>query len=41
MRALPETILSVDGLNVTFATPDGPVYAVQDLNFKVETGETL
>jgi len=34
-------VLSVDGLNVTFATPDGPVHAVHDLSFNVEPGETL
>ncbi|HJP38165.1 MAG TPA: ABC transporter ATP-binding protein [Gammaproteobacteria bacterium] len=41
MKACPATILSVDRLNVTFATPDGPVHAVQDLDFNVATGETL
>jgi len=37
----PETVLDVAGLNVTFATPDGPVHAVRDLSFNVATGETL
>ncbi len=41
MNMSPETILSVDGLNVTFTTPDGPVHAVHDLSFNVQTGETL
>ncbi len=41
MNASPDTILSVDGLDVTFTTPDGPVHAVRDLSFTVETGETL
>jgi oligopeptide/dipeptide ABC transporter ATP-binding protein len=41
MTAPSATVLSVDGLNVSFYTPDGPVHAVRDLSFVVESGETL
>jgi len=41
MKAPSQTVLSVDGLNVSFKTPDGPVHAVNDLSFIVESGETL
>ncbi len=41
MKQSAETILSVTDLNVTFATPDGPVHAVHDLSFAVASGETL
>jgi len=41
MNASSGTILSVDGLDVTFSTPDGPVKAVHELSFNVEAGETL
>jgi oligopeptide transport system ATP-binding protein len=36
-----ETVLDVAGLNVEFATPDGPVYAVRDLSFSIDKGTTL
>ena len=41
MNASSGTILSVAGLDVTFSTPDGPVKAVHELSFNVESGETL
>jgi len=41
MNRPPATVLSVEALNVTFTTPDGPVHAVHDLNFDVRAGETL
>ncbi len=34
-------ILEVRGLSVEFATPDGPVHAVQHLDFDVRAGQTL
>jgi oligopeptide/dipeptide ABC transporter ATP-binding protein len=34
-------LLEVASLNVTFATPDGPVSAVRDLTFGLAPGETL
>jgi len=41
MTAPSATVLSVEGLNVSFNTPDGPVHAVHELSFAVESGETL
>ncbi|EOG5845931.1 ATP-binding cassette domain-containing protein, partial [Cronobacter sakazakii] len=35
------TLLDVKDLRVTFATPDGDVTAVNDLNFSLRAGETL
>jgi peptide/nickel transport system ATP-binding protein len=34
-------VLTVEGLNVRFATPDGEVHAVRDLSFELAAGETL
>lgn len=34
-------LLNVRSLRVTFATPDGDVTAVNDLNFSLDAGETL
>jgi oligopeptide/dipeptide ABC transporter ATP-binding protein len=34
-------VLTVDKLNVRFATPDGEVHAVRDLSFELGAGETL
>ena len=34
-------LLDVTGLDVRFATPDGPVHAVRDLDFSLDRGETL
>jgi oligopeptide/dipeptide ABC transporter ATP-binding protein len=34
-------LLAVDELSVTFETPDGPVHAVRDLNFRLDRKETL
>jgi oligopeptide/dipeptide ABC transporter ATP-binding protein len=34
-------VLTVEGLNVRFETPDGEVHAVRDLSFELEAGETL
>ncbi|MGF7445544.1 oligopeptide ABC transporter ATP-binding protein OppD, partial [Klebsiella michiganensis] len=34
-------LLDVKDLRVTFATPDGDVTAVNDLNFNLRAGETL
>ncbi|MCD3082548.1 ATP-binding cassette domain-containing protein, partial [Salmonella enterica subsp. enterica serovar Enteritidis] len=34
-------LLEVNDLRVTFATPDGDVTAVNDLNFTLRAGETL
>ncbi|ACS85741.1 ABC transporter ATP-binding protein [Musicola paradisiaca] len=36
-----EALLNVNDLRVTFATPDGDVTAVNDLNFSLSAGETL
>ena len=41
MSRTVEPILSVDSLDVMFATADGPVHAVADLSFDVAAGETL
>jgi len=41
MTAATETVLSVERLNVTFTTPDGPINAVRDLSFAAAGGETL
>ena len=35
------SVLSVEELNVRFATPDGLVHAVKDLSFDLDKGETL
>ena len=35
------TMLEVNGLSVSFDTPDGLVRAVRDLSFSVERGRTL
>ncbi|MDT5302417.1 MAG: peptide/nickel transport system ATP-binding protein, partial [Mycobacterium sp.] len=35
------SLLEVDNLSVTFATPDGILSAVRGLSFAVEQGETL
>ncbi len=34
-------LLKVDGLDISFATPDGAVHAVRNLDFDVQAGETL
>src|SRR6266702_3134309 len=34
-------LLAVDHLDVTFATPDGTVHAVQDVGFSLDAGESL
>jgi peptide/nickel transport system ATP-binding protein len=34
-------LLNVAGLDIVFATPDGPVHAVRNLDFDVRQGETL
>ena len=34
-------MLKIDSLNVHFSTPDGPVWAVRDLNLQVNPGEVL
>src|SRR5262249_25419418 len=34
-------VLTVEGLDVRFATPDGEVHAVRDLSFELGAGETL
>ncbi|MBL8200987.1 MAG: ABC transporter ATP-binding protein [Chromatiales bacterium] len=36
-----KALLEVDGLNVSFATRDGPVHAVKDLSFQLRPGEVL
>ncbi|MYT34364.1 MULTISPECIES: ABC transporter ATP-binding protein [unclassified Streptomyces] len=41
MNAAPDTLLRVRDLTVTFATPRGPVRAVDGLDFEVRRGETL
>ncbi|ADP81120.1 dipeptide ABC transporter ATP-binding protein [Pseudofrankia inefficax] len=38
---LGETLLEVDGLDVTFRTPAGPVRAARDVSFSVRRGECL
>ena len=38
---MADAVLEVQSLNVRFATPDGPVQAVRDLEFRVAAGETL
>ena len=37
----PSAILEVRGLDVRFATPDGEVHAVRNLDFTVAAGETV
>ena len=37
----PQTLLQVKDLDVQFQTNDGPVYAVNQLNFELGRGETL
>lgn len=37
----PTTLVDVDGLTVTFATPHGPVRAVDDVSLTVNQGETF
>ena len=37
----PDTILSVEGLEVRFASPAGPVHAVNRVSLSVASGETL
>jgi oligopeptide transport system ATP-binding protein len=37
----PETVLSIRGLTVGFATPDGPVQAVKGIDLDVAAGETV
>jgi peptide/nickel transport system ATP-binding protein len=34
-------LLQVDALDISFATPDGPLHAVRNLSFDVTAGETL
>ena len=34
-------LLAIDHLDVTFATPDGTVHAVQDVGFSLDAGESL
>ena len=34
-------LLEVDGLNVTFDTPDGPLQAIQNVSFQLDSGQTL
>lgn len=36
-----QPLLRVDGLNVTFPSPHGPVESVRDLSFQVNPGEIL
>ncbi|NBC22955.1 MAG: ATP-binding cassette domain-containing protein [Gammaproteobacteria bacterium] len=36
-----EAVLAVDGLVTRFATPEGPVEAVNDVSFRVAAGETV
>ena len=38
---MADAVLEVQSLNVRFTTPDGPVQAVRDLEFRVAAGETL
>ena len=38
---MPEPILDVANLNVTFTTPDGLVHAVRDANFRIDESECL
>jgi oligopeptide transport system ATP-binding protein len=40
-RRRPETVLSIRGLAVRFATPDGPVEAVKGINLDIAAGETV
>ncbi|GGJ13634.1 peptide ABC transporter ATP-binding protein [Alicyclobacillus cellulosilyticus] len=41
MGLAPDTLLDVRGLEVVFAQPDGPVYAVNGASFHVRRGEWL
>ena len=36
-----DSILTVDGLNTRFFTPDGEVEAVSDVSFQVAPGESV
>ncbi|MEE9136790.1 MAG: ATP-binding cassette domain-containing protein, partial [Gammaproteobacteria bacterium] len=38
---MADAVLEVQSLNVRFTTPDGPVQAVRNLEFRVTPGETL
>ena len=40
-RKSAEPVLVVDDLNVTFATPDGPVHAVRGVSFSVDEEEVV
>ena len=38
---MSRALLSVEGLSVTFTTPEGPVYAVREVSFELDEGEVL
>ncbi|MEQ8877018.1 MAG: ABC transporter ATP-binding protein [Phycisphaerales bacterium] len=41
MSAQDDLLLDVEGLNVRFATPEGPIHAVNGIDLKLHKGETL